>query len=795
MDLPPHLVRLPNEDWALWKTVCLRSAGFPISLSSIVTSSRAAAAADELLSIECEADGMDVGQAWSRSARLGTAREKYLKVFGHEVEEITGRLCAVAESGRFREAVTWQNRRAVHTALIPLLDARRAGDVRNKKQRDRERLVARYIQRFSLKNDTIGFFGPVGWACISPESSGIVVRVGAELLARRQVYFESWTIDVLAAQLSKMSVLQPWLVPALTPTCRIESGRLVSGGRPVFVSAQDLRLLEQCDGAKRVKEFEAFGEVGPSGESRESTNQSVLVRLQHFRAKGWITLEFQLPLTLAPEESLRHLLSNIEDVGAKQMALGMLSDLEDARRLVAAAAGDADRLDVSLADLEATFTRTAAPDSRSQSGPYVRRALVYEDCCRDVDVSIGGEVLDALGPPLALLLCSARWLTYESLRRSTERFHAIYDELLGQTATQGVELEQFLKRAMPVVLGRSGWPLSDVRTEFRRRWSDVLNLPGESAKVTYSTDQLRQRVETEFAAPGAGWQCGRYHSPDIMIAAASLADVVRGNFECVLGEMHVASNTIGPLFLAQHPDEASMRRALDTDLSTPRLEPLVPKLFRLGQSARMSTTLVSPKDVRLRMSADVVGPASSNVLSTAELWVRREGQRLLACTRDGCQRFDVPSLMAQIQGWALINQFDMIDIGHHRPRVSFDKLVVLREAWTFVAAELEFAFESEESQRFLEARRWARSHSLPREVFVRTPDQTKPFHIAFDSPPAVNILSVAARRAATGQARGATLSFTEMLPTSDQAWLADAEGGRYTSELRMVALDLRQAVR
>jgi hypothetical protein len=35
------------------------------------------------------------------------------------------------------------------------------------------------------------------------------------------------------------------------------------------------------------------------------------------------------------------------------------------------------------------------------------------------------------------------------------------------------------------------------------------------------------------------------------------------------------------------------------------------------------------------------------------------------------------------------------------------------------------------------------------------------------------------------------IRFTEMLPTPDEAWLSDADGNRYVSELRLVALDDR----
>lgn len=36
----------------------------------------------------------------------------------------------------------------------------------------------------------------------------------------------------------------------------------------------------------------------------------------------------------------------------------------------------------------------------------------------------------------------------------------------------------------------------------------------------------------------------------------------------------------------------------------------------------------------------------------------------------------------------------------------------------------------------------------------------------------------------------APITLTEMLPAPDQTWLPDAEGRRYTGELRIVALDL-----
>jgi hypothetical protein len=47
-----------------------------------------------------------------------------------------------------------------------------------------------------------------------------------------------------------------------------------------------------------------------------------------------------------------------------------------------------------------------------------------------------------------------------------------------------------------------------------------------------------------------------------------------------------------------------------------------------------------------------------------------------------------------------------------------------------------------------------------------------------------------ARRTAEANSAEATVKITEMLPTPDLTWLPDAQGKLYTSELRIVAVDL-----
>jgi hypothetical protein len=121
--------------------------------------------------------------------------------------------------------------------------------------------------------------------------------------------------------------------------------------------------------------------------------------------------------------------------------------------------------------------------------------------------------------------------------------------------------------------------------------------------------------------------------------------------------------------------------------------------------------------------------------------------------------------------------------------VSIDRVTVTRETWRCAAGELGFANVKDEAERFLATRRWARSLGMPRQVFVKVPIETKPCYVDFDSPVYVNLLAKLMRRTAEQGGKDMQAVFTEMLPGVEQSWLPDAEGRRYTCELRMVALD------
>ena len=60
---------------------------------------------------------------------------------------------------------------------------------------------------------------------------------------------------------------------------------------------------------------------------------------------------------------------------------------------------------------------------------YAGRGLVYEDCRRNARIHLGPDVLEPLGPPLALVLASARWLVGEITRTLNSHLLGVYDSL------------------------------------------------------------------------------------------------------------------------------------------------------------------------------------------------------------------------------------------------------------------------------------------------------------------------------------------------------------------------------
>ncbi len=751
----------------MWRDVGLRSAGFPADMVLAIC--------DEQLARSADLAGADLDGAGAGPA--------YDSVYA----DATGRLSSAIADTRadpgFQEAITWQN-----PGLAQFLHDHDAGPglARRSKQRKRQLVIASYLQRYCLKNDTIGFFGPVGWASVDPGTAGLVVMPGEHLTSRRTTYFEVWAIDKVAAAIAGQGRALGWLRPRRTRSTFLAGNVLHRPHRqPVTLTGAELRILVACDGSRTISDvLDSAGAPGARG---------LLARLAEL---GALRLDLEGPADAWPERLLRDKLELIADPDARAAALEPVDQMIRARDAVAATDGDPAGLRRALAGLAETFEQvTGSPATRRAGENYAGRTLVYQDAVRDVRVELGAAVTRALAAPLGLVLDSARWLVNEIMDRYRVLFAELLDREMARAGGAPVPLPRLLTVASPYLYthgsrGVGEFAMASV-AELQRRWEQVLGPPSSARRHQVSADAISARAAGCFPVRPVTWSGARQHSPDIMIAAASPGEVERGNFLLVLGEMHLACNTLeGRALVEQHPDPARLIAAEKADRGPRRIVFIQPK-DHPNVTSRTSppSSILGPG--QLYWSAAITDsldpPASDTVMPGAAMTVARRGEDLVVQLMPSGAELDFFEVIADAMFGVVTDGFQLVAPAAHRPRITIDRLVLSREQWTFGVADSAWAFAKDEQERYYLARRWRRDHQLPERVFYRVPVELKPTAADFRSIVLVNLFAKHIRQ--TKAAGHAQYTVTEMLPDLDQLWLTDRQGRRYSSELRIIAYD------
>ena len=763
---------LPGGRWRLWEQFGLRGPGFPVDGVLRLAPQGLAEAADKF--------GQDAEQL------TGERWGEFAAEFADAAVETAQTLQGIARTPAFREAVAWQNRPVLDSGITPFLNWTPSAAGRTSMPRQREELVAHYWQRFCVKNDTIGFFGPVGWGRWDPGTDGVAVQTGgsdgsgAGLIADSEVYYASWAIDALAAMIGTDPAVREWVAPRRVPFVRVDGLRVLLPARPPQeLTAEAAAVLALCDGTRPAREI---------ADALPGTDVPLV--LDELVAKRWVVWRLEVPAGTRPERDLRNWLEGVGDQGIRARGLGALDVLEQGRARVRAAAG-AEQLVAGLAAMEREFvalTDTAAVREKS-AGTAPCRQLVYADCRRAATAALGPAVLDALAP-LEPLLTSAGWLTARLAETVMVRAKEVHAGLVAGGGGGPVDLASFWFACMPVLHGHARSAASgELQREFRERWASILAPQSGARSVQLTLDDIAGPVRELFGGPGGGWTAARYLSPDIMIGAESAAAVGHGDFQLVLGELHLASNTLGAsLFVHQHPEAGELVALTDRDHPGPRLMPLLPKEHRSRLSARVRHALVRPEDYQVALVDATADPLRQRSVLSADVTVhQREDGELFVVLPDGAE-FPAVDVFSHVLTTLAMDLFQVLPETAHSPRVSIDRLVVARETWRLPAGDLGFAEEKDEARRYVRARRWREEQGLPRFVFVVSPTESRPFYVDFDSPVYVTIFAKAMRRLARKDPAG-LVTVTEMLPTPEQTWLTDDEGRSYTSELRFVAVD------
>jgi hypothetical protein len=403
-------------------------------------------------------------------------------------------------------------------------------------------------------------------------------------------------------------------------------------------------------------------------------------------------------------------------------------------------------------------------------------------------VTFGGPLLEEIAEPFtAVLLPAARWLSSALAEAYTVAFHELYGQLV-QPGADGVPLSKFWPPAWELVRGARPRPVDAVAAEFSRRWTALFGLdqlPDGVHHLNLRCSDLAAETGPVFRAAGPGWAGARIHSPDLHICAASADALARGEFTVVLGEMHPAWPTLdNAVFVDRHPDPDRLRAAAARDIG-PQVRPLYPTNWP-GYTARIAPVLGVTDTQFAFVPAPGADPA--RVLPITAVTVAERDGQLVALRADGSGQ-PLRNIFALLFGWLADTAFKLAGSGPHTPRITVDRVVIVRETWQTTIGEVGLADVAGRPEQYLAARRLRRTLGLPERVFARIATEVKPVYVDFTSPRYLSAFCtmLASARMAAGEA--VAVMFSELLPGPEQAWLTDAAGRRYFSELRIQVRD------
>ena len=583
------------------------------------------------------------------------------------------------------------------------------------------------------------------------------------------------------------TALRPWLVPRRMPSVGVDGTALrVALTPPIPLTPAEAAVMRACDGIRDASEIAAALLADPSAGFGDAADVfAVLARLADSGRLAWQV--DVAPQDLRPERSVRALLSRVTDDGVREPAVTALDELTAARDELASAAGDAERVAVAMAGLETTFTRLSGlPPTRRAGELYAGRTVAFEECLRGDTVRLGPDVLDGLRAPLALVLDSARWFITVCGALYARHFRDAYRQ---RAAALGTDIVPFADIWLLVneALADPQKLIEPAVRALRERWSVILDLPPGARRVQLRAADLADRVAAEFPAQPLPWPMAVHHSPDLMIAGAEAA--TGGRLTWVLGEVHssMITSRYAP-WLAFHDAPDAVRAAVRHDLNGAAV--WFAETAELGGTgAQQANALSSPGDLRLVFAHDSCGYDPAATLPVGDCDVIGSPAGLRVRRRDGTVERGLLEVVGDLISANAANCFDLVPPGAHVPRVTIDDLVVSRETWRLAATEPAFADTADESARYLRARAWAAGHGLPRHVFCRFTGERKPIYADLTSLASIDLISRSLRRARRRGGADATVTVVEMLPAPDEAWLIDAQGQRYTTELRVVAVD------
>ena len=727
----------------------------------------------------------DGGAAWfaQRTADLASLKEAMPALqdaFARDQACNRRQLVAALSSAEAREALFLSNPESLQRvdALIatfaeplPTLDSR---------TRQRLRLAWNYLQRLCAKNDTSSFFGPITWGRIDRRQIE-PLRIDAPAghwLAQRETFFEHWVLLRLGQAVCADARLASALPIALSPGCDLREDMLhYPLGKHKRLSGAALALMRAIgtDGAAFRSRQALLASLERGGHAADECGGLI----SFFLDKGVLQHPLQVPpgqtRVHSPMRQLRDRVASLQaPADAVSPWLTLIDALETERQRFAT--GDLDTRRAALDALGAMLTGHGIDLSRAQGKMYVGRFPVYEDCGRNLRVSLGAALAEDLERPMEPVMALHHWLAGAVAARLHDRCLQIWHSLRRDGSS--VDFLQFYQSLQQHSHGEA--VVQEIRALLQQAWQDALDRhPNQGA----AGDEIRlmpqdlsdlladlQACEPRAATfPGFAWSV---HSPDFMLAARDAEAVACGDYAWVIGEIHPAVHTLSQPVAQPFCPDADLIRDEVSRLLGPATAVMAdsPETYQRSHIDWLEVDTLH--QVLLPGSVGHVPPERCLPAGRGEVVAVSVGSQELLHYRDTATGF-LQDLLTVIPTEAHRACFalaaDLLGYGLSA-RVVCGKLVLKRRCWNFAPHELPTPGQPAEDLRsHLAWRQWARRHGMPGHVFVKLVGEPKPIYVDFANPLSLDLL---ANLCKTPQA----MRISEMRPAPDELWLKDARG-------------------
>lgn len=710
--------------WRMCPAFVLRHAGMPFEwIESLGAGDAVVSAADEVLDLE---EGTD-GEA------LFAARAQFEVLYLAERAVLRARLHEHALREEVRGAIFLSNP-GMHDGMLAGYLARDTVPDTSRFRRV-ERQVYTYLQRFCAKNETTSTFGPVGYGDVVP---GDELRIQCVEHTERRTLMAHWALEAIAAAIARDS--------ALAAHVPLRRSLLVDASQVEADVSEDLAALwlRLATGPATLAELAA---------ERQSTARELLRALRPLLERGAVVRRIDFPAeTQDGLADLRAALAHLPDGQARLRWEEELAAFAD--QLARFAAGDLDQRRALLAEIEQRFTALTAREARRSAGEtYADRLVVFEEASSPFRIEIGEELI--------------------------RRIEAIVGPALDLSARFGSDVQARFRAGAAQVVDEAGGRLDLLTYSERARPDHELG-----SRFAAHDDTLHVEGAADIALtapdPASVTPDERYALPDLCLLGDSPQAVGR-DLRVMVARVHHNLLLEGWLTMfAPAPERFAHQvgRWLDGTSAGRRTVGLATtrrnKAFYRFPGAR---ALLTPTDAEGRAGA-VPATSFDIALEDRELRVLHPTRGPVHLYAPLADLTTYPPIAALASG--LVLHAPVRGGGDHLGRIRVAEATYQRESWEL---HVHSVVAARDGDAFLALRRLVRDRGLPRFVFIRVPDERKPYMLDTRSPFAVDLLRHVARR--TGVCRA-----EEMLPGPDDLWLKD-DRGRYTCELRVQFLRMQ----